>query len=618
MLQAAAEVKRNMGWMPTVANQTWLERTITDAKASLADGRCSGNGIFSVQLPYEFYPKASDCVPTDRRWNLDECVNQRTPKCRCFPGFAGARCELKMDLQPNLHKCLNDCSGRGRCVSNWCKCDTGSWGADCSLGAAAAARPKVADPGLRPRIYVYDVPPRFTSWLGAFRRGDWTRDHWYGVDVMLHQQLLRSRYRTYDPEQADYFFIPLHLSLGFYSHRYYFKHFTQPAHAPLREVLRYVRSTWPYWNRTGGRDHLIVMTQDQGNRFVRDSVPEAAPLIMIHHWGAPSGVRVDRGAQGDHRAAHDITVPPFHGEQARLNRWIHQGRREGMAVDLQALRSTPDASTFRHDLFFSGKMNLNWGRHYSLGVRQAVFRAHRRNPRFHIMTFDNGVQEKLPFSTHVANYASSKFCLAPAGYGFSSRQYECVLVGCVPVVIQDEVEMAFEEVLPWHRFSLRLNFSDIPILPQLLERIPPAHVGRLRRGLGCIWPRMLWLAEGLYPRAIEHDPTLAAARPYDAFETTMRTLRLRLRKDAAERGSHVEPWQADVTSCVRQAGDEDSLDLNQLREQVRSENLVLSEDAAAMEHIIKEWAASHDDKTFAMKTRFFPSGVKIPGKKWTD
>ena len=52
------------------------------------------------------------------------------------------------------------------------------------------------------------------------------------------------------------------------------------------------------------------------------------------------------------------------------------------------------------------------------------------------MTFDNGVLEKVPFEKHVANYATSKFCLAPAGYGFSSRQYECVLVGCVPIVIQ--------------------------------------------------------------------------------------------------------------------------------------------------------------------------------------
>ena len=50
------------------------------------------------------------------------------------------------------------------------------------------------------------------------------------------------------------------------------------------------------------------MTQDQGNRFVRQSVPEAKPLILIHHWGAPRHVVVDSSAQGDHIVGHDITV----------------------------------------------------------------------------------------------------------------------------------------------------------------------------------------------------------------------------------------------------------------------------------------------------------------------
>ena len=88
-------------------------------------------------------------------------------------------------------------------------------------------------------------------------------------------------------------------------------------------------------------------------------------------------------------------------------------------------------------LFFSGKVNFQWGRLYSLGVRQAVYRAHKADPRALLMAFDHGVQEKLPFDAHIANYASARFCLAPAGYGFSSRQYECLLVGCVPVIIQD-------------------------------------------------------------------------------------------------------------------------------------------------------------------------------------
>ena len=94
--------------------------------------------------------------------------------------------------------------------------------------------------------------------------------------------------------------------------------------------------------------------------------------------------------------------------------------------------------------------------------------------------------------------------------------------------------MAFEEVLPWRRFGLRLNFTDIPILPQLLAKVPPRHVARLRRGLGCIWPRMLWLTRGLYSNAaVDDEPIVAAARPHDAFETTMQTLRGRLRGRSA-------------------------------------------------------------------------------------
>ena len=66
----------------------------------------------------------------------------------------------------------------------------GGGGAGGAGGGGAAA---TADGSVRPLIYVYDMPPRFTSWLAAYRKGDWSRDHWYGVDVMLHQQLLRER-----------------------------------------------------------------------------------------------------------------------------------------------------------------------------------------------------------------------------------------------------------------------------------------------------------------------------------------------------------------------------------------------------------------------------------------
>jgi len=86
-----------------------------------------------------------------------------------------------MDEAVHLHKCLNDCSGRGTCRHNFCHCRDGSWGADCSLGVPGSAAPSLlraasaaagsgaaeAD-GVRPRIYVYDMPPRFTSWLADY------------------------------------------------------------------------------------------------------------------------------------------------------------------------------------------------------------------------------------------------------------------------------------------------------------------------------------------------------------------------------------------------------------------------------------------------------------------
>ena len=92
----------------------------------------------------------------------------------------------------------------------------------------------------------------------------------------------------------------------------------------------------------------------------------------------------------------------------------------------------------------------------------------------------------------------------------------------------------------------------------------------------------------------------------------MRTLRSRLR-GAADNSS----WRAPGDSCVVESGDEDELDLDALRAEVRAAGAPLSADAAAVAEIIRNWEKTRSDYDFAMRTRFFPSGVKIPGVKWT-
>ena len=105
------------------------------------------------------------------------------------------------------------------------------------------------------------------------------------------------------------------------------------------------------------------------------------------------------------------------------------------------------------------------------------------------------------------------------------------MAGCVPLIMQDGIEQAYEELLPWPLFALRLNNSlgQISNLASTLEAIPEERVKKMRSLLYCVWPRFLWL---------RHDEGASIPLPnaqrllnYDAFESIMWTLRKRLHKD---------------------------------------------------------------------------------------
>jgi hypothetical protein len=428
------------------------------------------------------------------------------------------------------------------------------------------------------------------------------------------RRALRSSCRVMDPEEADYFLVPIWVSSAMWQMNWGFRDLLGTGTRTVAECAAYLRATWPYFDRHGGKDHLWVFGHDQGAWRIRARVPAISTGIFLSPFGAGPAQR------GGHLTGHDIVVPPVLYQSVALGLLNHAGRRKKPLQNLA---------------FFQGKLNLHIpyeSRAHTVHARatasvesfhcgvcavcgigtstpsasdryararpcnlpyacvcatcdlahacpcatddlphactQGLFKAHRTTPRIVIKEgheanredyFENMCGSKYApafaisrMHAHVRRMVSRmhahvrllvsrmharRFCVVASGFGFSTRALEAATAGCVPLLMQDGVEQFFEDILPWARFSLRMNNSlgAIGSLPQKLAAVPEDTVRALRSTLYCAWPRLLWLDSASTSTPL---PDAERLLKFDAFEMIMWTLRKRLRGDVGSRGSH--------------------------------------------------------------------------------
>lgn len=505
-------VRTQRGQRGLDANEQYWEANLKGTEATSIE-KCKGRGVWAPAKP----PQGAAGAGASR-------------SCLCYAGFGGPSCE-RSTLARERRNCLNGCSGRGACVRNWCHCDAGFYGVDCSLGEPAPGQPAAPLPPLigaqtgrhskgAPRVYVYELPPEFNAWMQAGAGGWWQELDLWGEDVVFHKRILRSVYRTTDPEAADFFYVPVWVSSAMWQMNWGFRDLLPTGVRTVKRLTEYLQATWPYFDRKGGADHLWVFGHDQGAWRVRQKLPLIAKGIFLSPFGAGPAQR------GGHLPGQDIVVPPLLYANVPLGLLNHAGRRRLEPPDLA---------------FFQGKLNLHIPYEYSFGIRQGLYKQHRTTPRVVIKEGHEADTEH-----YFEHMSSAKFCVAAAGFGFSTRAYEAALAGCVPLVMMDGVEMAFEEILPWPLFSRRQNHSlaSIAQLPATLAAVPDAQVRAMRSVLYCAWPRMLWLRHDGAARPL---PEQAKLLRFDAFESVMWTLRKRLHNDIG--------WPADWEEGCRAVTD---------------------------------------------------------------
>jgi hypothetical protein len=109
-------------------------------------------------------------------------------------------------------------------------------------------------------------------------------------------------------------------------------------------------------------------------------------------------------------------------------------------------------------------------------VRTELLQLYGRNRKFYL--------KRKQYDGYRSEMARSLFCLCPLGWApWSPRLVESVLLGCIPVIIADNIRLPFSDVLLWTDISLQVAERDIANLEAVLDHVAATNLTTIQRNL---------------------------------------------------------------------------------------------------------------------------------------
>ncbi|CAI5477812.1 unnamed protein product [Closterium sp. Yama58-4] len=339
----------------------------------------------------------------------------------------------------------------------------------------------VGNPVGRLKIYVYDLPRDFN--YNFIKKQPRCLTHMFALEVLFHRYILNSPVRTTNPDEADWFYMPVYPTCDLTA-----SGLPLPFRSPrmIRAGITLVSEKWPYWNRTDGADHFFITPHDFGACFhyeeekaiTRGIMPLLKRATLVQTFGQSHHVCHKPGS---------IVVPPFAPTG-------HMHRR----------RIPPDTPrsifVYFRGLFYDRNNDPQGG--YYASVFSACHLHGADTPRsifvyFRGLFYDRnndpqgggivpGEADCTP--EHPASYYEdmqrSLFCLCPLGWApWSPRLVESVFFGCIPVIIADNIVLPFSDVIPWREIAVFVPEKDVPKLDEILAGIGPKRVLAMQQRL---------------------------------------------------------------------------------------------------------------------------------------
>uniref|UniRef100_A0A804KHG3 Exostosin GT47 domain-containing protein n=1 Tax=Musa acuminata subsp. malaccensis TaxID=214687 RepID=A0A804KHG3_MUSAM len=254
-------------------------------------------------------------------------------------------------------------------------------------------------------------------------------EYWLTLDLLASNVPIVARpctvVRVTNSSSADVFFVPFFSSLSYNRHsKPQGKGKASKNRILQDELVRYLMGR-EEWHRGGGKDHVIVAHHPNSMLQARRKLGSA--MFLLADFGRyPSKIA---------NLKKDIIAPYRHVVRSVGNDSATFDERPILAY-FQGAINRKDGGKIRRKLYYLLKDEKDV--HFSYGsVRE------------------NGIRSSGQ------GMASSKFCLNIAGDTPSSnRLFDAIVSHCVPIVISDDIELPFEDILDYSDFCIFVRPSD--------------------------------------------------------------------------------------------------------------------------------------------------------------
>ncbi|RIB19787.1 Glycosyltransferase Family 47 protein [Gigaspora rosea] len=323
----------------------------------------------------------------------------------------------------------------------------------------------------KPKIYVYKLPSHLKS-----------QSHYgyeictissYNPDAIFYEQLvnpgkIRDLYVTSNPNDADFFFIPFFGScylMNCWNNNYW--NYTKSCNLDNQyslPLMNWIIQEHPYWNRTNGKDHIMILSMNE----IPSYFTESQPLLLNASFLTVIG---DRRANGimehRYRHMHDIVVP----STADILNLIKINPRKYFSEDGNKNARNVFA------IFRGCCRNIGPEVDYSAGVISLFFNGLADSPRYDI---DEAVDLKI--DDYAWLLARAKFGLAPQGRALGiARLWEYLAFGVVPVIVSDGIVLPFENDVDWNSMAVFIRREDAHLIDEILLSITENEYQRKRQ-----------------------------------------------------------------------------------------------------------------------------------------